>query len=576
MKNRIILISLLLVMAAFLFAQYDEKAIMSQNAQQLFFQRQYVQAEQAWLQILQKYPNDISAITQLFQLYVQINQLEKAEKLLQDYRAVLPDNIRTEYEIQLYINQAKVTDAWDKAQAYIQLSPKDENRYRMLAGYFERKGFYEQAIRLYEQGRLAIGNSNLFCMEVGNSAYNSHIYDKAMTEYIKFLEAQPGNLFFVSNQLKNILTDNPELITQLKGLAKISVSLEVKEAYAISLSRMGKLKEALSEYELLPTEKLYAFANEQYANGKDSLAIIAYNSLRNRQPDVNTQGEIYIKLGELYTRLRQFAMADSILSNIVDTSNNKVNSIFERRKYALQAFLMLADLAQWQGKDIVSITKLYEDARKYAYQKDDLLEIDYRQIDTYYINDLTSQAEQLLLSQNKNKQPDRFLYYSYLIAMAKLQPEKADSLLNDLIVLAPSSKYVNDLMTINILLMNLSKSTQGSFYQAYRLKLSHRDSLAVQTLSELSKTAKDEELRIVAADWAFSSGLKTMADSLYSFEWQDAILKEYASLQRSKLQNESGKAETMAQDFLKSNPNSVFSPSFRQILQKAPAGRPSL
>ncbi len=576
MKNKLILITLLLVIATMVYAQYDEKAILTQQAQQLTFQRQFTQAEQAWLQILQKYPNDAASITQLFQMYLQINQMDKADKLLKDYRAVLPENQRMEYEVQLLINQAKLTEAWDKSQAYIQLSPKEENRYRMLAYYFEQKGFYEQAIRMYEQGRKALNNDNLYSMEIGNSAYYSHIYDKAMTEYIRFLEAQPGNLFFVSNQMKNILTDNPELIKQLKGLAKASSSLEVKEAYAISLSRMGKLSEALAEYELLPTEKLYTFANEQYTNGKDSLAIAAYNSLRNRQPDVTMLGEIYIKLSGLYIRQKQFAMADSILSNIVDISSNKVNSIFERRKYPLQAYLMLADLAQWQARDVDSIIKIYNDAKKYAYQSDDLPEIEFRLIDTYYVNDRIEQAELLLAKQNKNKQPDRLLYYQYLIAMAKLMPEKADSLLNDLMIVAPSSKYVNDLMTINILIMNLSRTAQGTFYQAYQQKLSHKDSLAVQTVYELSTTAKDEELRILAADWALTSGLKSMADSLYTFEWKDEILKEYASLQRSRLENETIKAESMAQDFLKSNPNSVFSPSFRQILQKSPAGRPSL
>lgn len=567
---------LLLISISMIYAQYDEKAILTQNAQQLFYQRQYTQAEQAWLVILQKYPNDIVAITQLFQLYLQISQQDKADKLLKDYRTVIPDKQRMEYEIQLLVSQAKVNEAWDKSMAYIQLGIKEEFRYRIIAGYFEQKGFYEQSIKLYEQGRNALDNPNLFCMEIGNCAFNSHVYDKAMTEYVHFLETQPGNLYFVSNQLKTILSDNPDLIRQLRNLAKAGNSIEIKELYAISLSRMGKLKEALAEYESLPLEKLYTFANEQYTSGNDSLAALAYNSVRKMQPDVNTQGEIYIRLGELYIRLKQFDKADSVLSNVVDIHNNKVNSLFERRKFPLQAYLMLADLAQWQGKSLEDITKLYTAARKYAYQPDDVLEVDYRMIATYYVNDNIDQAETLLNKQNNSRQADRLLYYKYLIAMAKLNPEKADSLLNDLMITAPSSKYVNDLMTINILIMNLAKPAQASFYQAYRYRLSHKDSLAIKAVYDLSITAKDEELRILAADWALSSGFKSQADSLYDYTWQDEILKEYAALQRSKLQNNLNSAESMAQDFLKSNPNSVFSPSFRQILQKAPNGRPSL
>ncbi|MFO7660115.1 MAG: hypothetical protein R6V77_04310 [Candidatus Cloacimonadaceae bacterium] len=576
MRRKILVIITFILITSALLAQYDERAILTQQAQMLSMQRQYTEAEQAWLLLLQKYPSDLNAVAQLFQLYLQISKPDKAEKLLSDYRTVIPDTMWLEYDLQLDIHQAKMKEAWNKAQSYLQLFPKDENKYRLVAGYFDRKGFFEQAIRIYEQARTALNRNEHFSMEIGNAAFNSQLYDKALNEYIRFLESQPGNVYFVSNQVKNILADNPDLLSQLKNIAKNSSSLEVKEVYAIALSRMGRLSEALAEYEQLPTEKLSTFANEQFAAGQDAISITAFHTLRDRQIDLTTLGDVLLKTSEAHIRLRQFAEAESTLTNIVDPVSKKVNSRFERRRFPFQAYMILSDLAQWQNKSVDDVTELLQEARRLAINSDDAAEVDFRLIGIYYTAEQYESAEMLLEKQNQVRQQDRKLYYSYLIAMAKSEAMAADSLLNQLIIANPASPYVNDLMTMNILLMNLSPDAQKGFLQAYRNRLSHKDSLAIQTVFDLSNTAKDEELRILAADWAVASGLKQWALAILNYEWQDDLLREYSALRIVKLQTQSGTSESMAQDFLKSNPNSVFSPGFRQILQKAPQGRQSL
>jgi tetratricopeptide (TPR) repeat protein len=576
MRNRLTVLLGLLLLAVMLSAQYDEKAILFQNAQQLTYQRQFSQAEQAWLQILQKYPNEVGAITQLFQLYLQMDKPDKAEQLLTDYRSVLPNNLRQEYDIQLDIQQAKLNSAWDKAQAYLQLNPNDETKYRLLANYFERKSFFEQSIRLYEQGRKALGRNDAFTMEIANSSFYSHQYDKAVTEYICYLEQQPGNIYFVSNQLSSILNENPDQLSQVKKLAQASISMDVKEVYAIALSRLGKLKEALAEYANLPTEKLSAFAYGQAAAGQDSLAIAAFNALRQREIGITTLGDILLKTSESQIRLRQFRLAETTLSEIINPVTFKADTRFGRLRYPFQALLLMSDLALWQGGKSAQITEILNAARKLAVSSDDQAEVDYRLIGNYFINQQYDEAEQLLAKLGSNKQQDRRLYYSFLISESKGQPELADTLLNQLIIAAPSSPYVNDVMNLNIMLMNLAKPAQTAFLASLQLRLSHRDSLAVQALLELSNTAKDEELRALAADWAIASGYTGWADRILNYEWKDELLKEYASLQRLKLTEQSAGAENMAQDFLRQNPDSVFSPGFRQVLQKSPAGRPNL
>lgn len=575
MKRRIIIPLAFVAITLSLLGQYDERAILFQQAQQLTFQRQFTQAEQAWLNYLAKYSDDQAAIAQLFQLYLQINQTNKAQQLLNNYRNVLSDTARLEYEIQLDIQQAKINDAWDKAQAYLQLYPKDENKYRLLANYFERKGFFEQAMRLYEQGRKTLNKPDAFCLEIANNAFYNHQYEKAIPEYLRFLELQPGNFYFVSNQIRQILEEAPELISKVKTIASASQSLEVKEVYALSLSRLGRLSEALEEYSKLPTEKLSSFAYEQFAAGKDSVAIAAFNALRQREISVIQEGDILLKTAEAYIHLKQYAQAESTLAFIIDPVTHQPQAKFSRKKYPFQAMLLLSDIALWQGKDSRMIEALLKEARQFAISSDDEAEVNYRLVSNYLINERYDDAEQLLTGISASKQPDRYLYYGFLNASCQGKTDVADSLVNELILRVPASPYVNDALTLNIMLMNLSKPAQETFLQAIRQRMAHRDSLSVQTVLNLSLSAKDEELRILAADWAEASGFNAWADAIYDYNWQDGLLREYAQLQRLRLQKQSSSAENIAQDFLRQNPNSVFSPAFRQILQKLPSGRPT-
>ena len=68
-----------------LFAQYSERDILTQQAFQLLGQRKFAEAEQIFLQILDKYPNDSNSVIQLLNIYFQTSQLDKAENLLRQY-----------------------------------------------------------------------------------------------------------------------------------------------------------------------------------------------------------------------------------------------------------------------------------------------------------------------------------------------------------------------------------------------------------------------------------------------------------------------------------------------------------
>jgi len=147
--NKISLILILLSLILSLFAQYSERDILTQQAFQLLGQRKFAEAEQVFLQILDKYPNDSNSVIQLLNIYFQTSQIEKAENLLRQYRRILPANQATEQEILLLIMQGKPDEAKQKSDAYLISQNYNPNTCRLLASYFERRGFYEQSMNIY-------------------------------------------------------------------------------------------------------------------------------------------------------------------------------------------------------------------------------------------------------------------------------------------------------------------------------------------------------------------------------------------------------------------------------------------
>ncbi|MGC9362199.1 MAG: tetratricopeptide repeat protein, partial [Candidatus Syntrophosphaera sp.] len=177
LKRTCLLLLVFLIVASLALGQYDEKNILTQQAYQLMAQRKYAEAEKMFEQILQKFPNDANSVMQLLNIYFQTSQLEKAEDLLKTRRRILPEKQAAEQEILLRIMQGNQNEAWRLSQAHLQRQNHGEGTYRLLAAYFERRGFYDQVLQLYKDARQKLGKPELFRLETANAAMNYKLFD---------------------------------------------------------------------------------------------------------------------------------------------------------------------------------------------------------------------------------------------------------------------------------------------------------------------------------------------------------------------------------------------------------------
>ncbi|HRX76877.1 MAG TPA: hypothetical protein P5342_05405, partial [Candidatus Cloacimonadota bacterium] len=96
------------------------------------------------------------------------------------------------------------------------------------------------------------------------------------------------------------------------------------------------------------------------------------------------------------------------------------------------------------------------------------------------------------------------------------------------------------------------------------------------SLQVVFSSNQDEELLLLAVEWAIGFGDFERARNILEHEFQDALAAEYASYLRLALMADAQEELELARNFLKSKPNSIFSPGFRQVIARVANSRISL
>ncbi|MCK4311127.1 MAG: hypothetical protein KAW88_00145, partial [Candidatus Cloacimonetes bacterium] len=157
-------------------------------------------------------------------------------------------------------------------------------------------------------------------------------------------------------------------------------------------------------------------------------------------------------------------------------------------------------------------------------------------------------------------------YYSFLLALMQNDPA-ADSLLGELLINLPENYITNDALFLSVLGSGLDGNTREDFLSAYRKKLLFKDEKAIEILMGIYNGSQNEEMLILAGEWAIESNKKDQAISIFSHEYSNELLAEYALLQKTRITQDEIEKAKLSTDFLKLNPQSVFSPEFRKLLE---------
>ena len=575
MKKTVLLIMLLFACASAIYAQYDEKQILTQQANQLLMQRQYVQAEQLFLQILDKYPNDLNSINQLMNIYFTLSQTDKAEATLNKYQRTLPPQTYSELLIQLLIMQAKVDVAWQETMRYLNIYGQDEYKYRRLATFFERKAFYDKVIELYTMARIQLGKPDLFRLEMANTAMNYHQLEKAIYEYMAYTENNPVYMFYTNNQLKTILQEDSTLISVVSAIADSSKNSVLKEIYANALINLQDYKTALNIYKQLELQKMWHFAEEQTAAGNDSIAFEAYSYLETKETDMVKKMDLRYRLAELKYQQRNYPATEQIILESLSLPFWKEKNLYYRSTVGVKLRKLMAEIKLAKNEPVDSALAWLNEAKKFSRNNLEAQEMDLEIARLYILSGEKTKAQNILKTINHNNLMEKRDYLNFLNTLLEGETALADTLMNDFIIRYPESQYTNDAIYLMMFSLNMAEQEKKSFYSAIRL-LQLNSQSGIDTLEVIFSHNKDEEILLLAIEWAIAFGNDSKAKELLQYEFQDEVAADYAALLRLLLVSDKEEEQRLAREFLKNKPNSIFSPDFRQKISRWAASRPNL
>jgi len=575
MKKAVLLILLLIACASAIYAQYDEKQILTQQANQLLMQRQYVQAEQLFLRILDKYPNDTNSINQLMNIYFTLSQTDKAEATLTKYQRTLPPQTYSELLIQLLIMQAKVEEAWQETMRYLNIYGQDEYKYRRLASFFERKAFYDKVIELYTRARNQLGKPDLFRLEMANTAMNYRQFEKAIREYMAYTENNPVYMFYTNNQLKTILQEDATLISVVSAIADSSNSSVLKEIYANALLNLQDYKTALNIYKQLEPQKMWRFAEEQTAAGNDSIAFEAYSYLETGETDMVKKMDLRYRLAEIKYQQRDYSATEQIIMESLSLPFWKDRNLYYRSSVGVKLRKLMAEIKLAKNEPVDSALVWLNEAKKFSRNNLESQEMDLEIARLYILNGDKTKAQNLLKTINHNNLMEKRDYLNFLNTLLEGETALADTLMNEFIIRYPESQYANDAIYLMMFTLNMAEQDKKSFYSAIRLLQLNRQS-GIDTLAVIFSHNQDEEVLLLAIEWAIAFGNDSKAKELLQYEFQDEVAADYAALLRLLMVSDKAEEQRLAREFLKNKPNSIFSPDFRQKISRWSASRPNL
>jgi len=246
---------------------------------------------------------------------------------------------------------------------------------------------------------------------------------------------------------------------------------------------------------------------------------------------------------------------------------------YQRKGVNLFARKLMAENSLALNKDVQAAQKWFAEAKNFCNNSYESQDIDLSQVRLLLIQQEYNVANQLLASVSEPLHTELRSYLQFSIELMSGNTARADTLMNEYIIQYPSGKYINDAIYQMMFTLGLSPTDKEVFFTANRLMLL-QDIAAVDSLIGIFQRTQDEEMLILAIEWAIMLSDESKALSLLDYQWQDEISAEYAALLKLMLTDNRNTEQLMARDFLKSNPNSIFAPKFRQNLSRMNYSKP--
>jgi TolA-binding protein len=296
---------------------------------------------------------------------------------------------------------------------------------------------------------------------------------------------------------------------------------------------------------------------------------MAFEYLETIETDIFRKSQYTFNRATIAHRNLDYQLADSLVTVVIQDSLLNLPQNKWRSGVGYSARKLKSELTLSFTHDPAQAIDWLTQAREFTRSNVHIAEIQVETARLNILNEDLEAAKTILNQMQDNNFAEEKEHYLFLIALFENNIELADSLMNEQIIHRPEGKYTNDAIYLMMHLLNLSEASKSHFLASYRTYLL-QDHHAIDMLSEIFAEDEEEELMILALQWALEFDLKDKALVILAHDWQDPVAREYSALLALLLEKSSSEQQRQAREFLKEYPNSVFSPEFRSILSSRP------
>ncbi len=563
--KKILIIGLLFI-TCFNFAYSDKKVLLKQAAR-YSARRNYEKAIELYEQILIDHPSDQKTIEYLINIFIRTSKTKKAKKLLSQKENYISKSLYTKLMLSILLREGKIKKAEIVSSEFLQNNKNVMSFYTLISNIFQQFKQYEFSIKIMKDARKISGNKYLYARELAYAYLGLNKPKEATEEFLHLMEKEKKYSNYVLNKLREILKEDPSIIEQIEDSASSSKNEKIHEIYALCLGDIGEYDKALEEYKNLSPPMLLRFARRQNSFGNLNYALKAYLKFIEKIQSPVDKAEAQIEVAKIHIAKKNFVKAKNILQKVRNEKIIKNRRYRYRTKANVESRELLAKIEMLEAPKSQKVKDLLIEAKQFAINQRERKKLEFSIVYNNIINAEYEIGRSKISKLIRNEDPGseiykKGFYYSYLIALMQNDP-LSDSLMTEFIINSPKSEEANDVLLLTSVIKSLEdEDAKSQFLTAYRNKLSYQNDAAIQELQNIYENNGNEEMLILAGEWALMDAKVEQAKQLFSRKFESTVLEEYAKLKLVNIKQD----KQMVKDFLKTNPQSVFSPEFRKIL----------
>jgi hypothetical protein len=421
-------------------------------------------------------------------------------------------------------------------------------------------------VQIYQKARAKLGDT-LFMLEIANANMQLQRYTEALKEYLAFMSNSQNVNLFVKNQIKSIVEQDSSLIAVIQQAAKTNASDIILELLASSLLAVKQEAQAMEIYKRLPATYMRTFARDQLKLQNYALARAATRHLAETSPQPLQSLSFRFEIAQIFYEEALFDSCATVLDELMADPFWKVSLANKRNNLNVSIHRLKADNDLARGVNLVQVRQLLQDTKQYSTQALVNQELD---LDLARLSILSfdyNGAELALARVQVPQLLEKRDYLYFLSAFMQIQSTHADSLMHEYMLKHPGGDFANDIIYLNMLSIGLDDAQKGTFAQSIR-ELQLFQKAGIDSLKILFDATGDEELLLLAIEWAIGLDDNVRAASLLEHVFTDQLSAEYAQYLGLALISDRAEEIDLAKEFLKRKPNSIFSPRFRQVISR--------